>query len=210
MTTPRSIEFLQRQIDLISVPVVIADECDNGDFRVAAINSAHARMTGLKKTDVHGRTPFELMADPVVAREIVAHYRHCIEAEGPVSFRERMTCDGQCTDFDVTLNKIALPGSKCFRIVGTSLKVAMPDRDTDDIQFYASLARHSLTTVEMLMNASALNQPLSLAEREAVLILCRKAMLSLDDIDRSVARSERLNRGGGSELSTAVRDLLLH
>lgn len=202
--------FLQHQIDLIAVPVFVADECDDGEFRIAAINNAHARLTGLDKCGVQGRTPHELLEDPVSAGEVVGHYRHCIANDGPISYRECIVFGGSPMVFDTTLQKIARPASGRHRIVGTAVRVEDMPSVASDIEFHVSMARNSLTTLEMLMGASASGRSLSVSEREATQILCRKALLSLDELDKATSQLVRKDRTEQTEMSSAIRSLLLH
>lgn len=202
--------LLQHQIDLISVPVFVVDECEDDQFRIAAINSAYATLTGLEKKSVHGRTLFDLIGNAVSANGVVGHYRHCLANEGPVSYRETIAFGREPMTFDTTLQKIVLPGGERHRIVGTAIRLEQEAGVATDIDFYLSLARNSLTTIEMLMNAGQDSRNLSVAEREATQILSRKALLSLDDIERAASKITTSDRPGDIEFSAAVRNLLLH
>lgn len=202
--------LLQSQIDLIAVPVFITDECADGQFRIAAINSAHAKLTGLDKLLVRGRTPHEMIEDVSSATEVVGNYRNCILADAPISYRETIVFRGTPMVFDTTLQKIPRPNSPRFRIVGTAIKIEDRQHVGDDINFYVSLARNAMMTIEMLMNARSGGDPMSKSEREATLILCRKALLSLDDITSAADRIVRSDRSNDSVTAEAMRNILLH
>ena len=201
---------LQLQIDLIAVPVFVADKRSGDDFRIVVINTAHADLTGLDKTAVQGRTPLEILGDREAAQEVVDHYAACIEADGPISYRQTLPFQGEMMTFDTTLQKIPMPRQGVVRIVGTSLKLDERPKVEGDIQFYITLARNSLTTIEMLMRAVPDERSLSIPEREATRILSQKALLSLEDLERTVFRMTGVKDLQMSELSSAVRELILH
>ena len=203
-----SINFLQRQIDLIAVPVFVADETVSGEFRFAAINSAHAKLTGFTKSAVRGRTPHDLAGAGTSADKVVERFRECIAADAPISYSDTIICDGAPTLLDTTLQKIPLPKAACHRIVGTAVTVGDQDAAGADIEYYLSLTRRSLTTIEMLLSPSVSARSLSASEREATLILCRKALLSLEDIARVAGRIVRAERTKPSE--DATDDLRMH
>jgi hypothetical protein len=62
----------------------------------------------------------------------------------------------------------------------------------------------------MLMNARNAEGPLSASEREATLILSRKALLSLDDITSAAQRIVRSERSNETVMAEAMREILLH
>ncbi|NNF91015.1 MAG: PAS domain-containing protein [Boseongicola sp.] len=203
-------KFLQKQIDLISVPIFIVDDCSDDRFRVVAINSAHSTLTGMDQSKVPGHTPHELIEDCATADKIVRNYRDCIASDTPISYRETIVFGGAPMIFDTTLQKISRPNSDRFRIVGTALKIEDRHSVGSDIDFYVSLARNSMTTIELLMNARSDRDATTMSEREATLILCRKALLSLDDIAAAAARVVRSEEKNDTIMGEAVRDLLLH
>lgn len=201
---------LQSQIDLISVPVFVADECADGDFRIVAINLAHARVTGLDQRKVQGRTPLEILNDPESAGRVVRHYKDCVETDRPVSYREILTFRGVPMVFDTTLHKIPLAASGRFRVVGTALNIEAADSVGNDIDFYVALARNSLMTIEMMMSATKSGHAPSISEREATRILCTKALLSLDEATAVAKRLKRSTQEENIGLTNAVRDFILH
>jgi hypothetical protein len=210
MPTSSHAAALQFQIDLIAVPVFVADKRAGDDFRIVVINTAHANLTGLDKVAVQGRTPLEILGDSAAAQEVVTRYTACIDAEGPVCYREKLPFQGEVMTFDTTLQKIPRPRQGIIRIVGTSLKLDERPKVEDDIQFYLALARNSLTTIEMLMRAVPDERSLSIPERDATRILSQKALLSLEDLERTVFRMSGVEELQGSELSSAVREFILH
>lgn len=209
MSTFHKLSFLQHQIDLIAVPVFVTDQCDDDQFRFAAINSEYARILGLAKDQVSGRTHLDVLSDHQRACEAERRYRLCIGCDEPICYRDRVV-SGETTVFlDTTLQKVALGSRGLYRIVGTAIQIDERLAATNDIEFFLSLARNSLTTIEMLMSAGRERQHLSVSERDATEILCRKALLSLDDIQRSASRFTRSAQPGTLGVSEAVRNLLL-
>ena len=164
----------------------------------------------MDKTAVQGRTPLEILGDREAAQEVVDHYAACIEADGPISYRQTLPFQGEMMTFDTTLQKIPMPRQGVVRIVGTSLKLDERPKVEGDIQFYITLARNSLTTIQMLMRAVPDERSLSIPEREATRILSQKALLSLEDLERTVFRMTGVKDLQMSELSSAVRELILH
>ncbi|MBT8425390.1 MAG: hypothetical protein KJO67_10465 [Silicimonas sp.] len=164
----------------------------------------------MDQSKVPGHTPHELIEDCATADKIVGNYRDCIASDTPISYRETIVFGGAPMIFDTTLQKISRPNSDRFRIVGTALKIEDRHSVGSDIDFYVSLARNSMTTIELLMNARSDRDATTMSEREATLILCRKALLSLDDIAAAAARVVRSEEKNDTIMGEAVRDLLLH
>lgn len=202
--------FLQNQIDLIAVPVFIADECVDDQFRIAAINAAHARLTGLDDVQARGRTPHEVIANASGVAEVVSQCRNCIKTDAPISYRETVAYRGTPMVFDTKLQKIPRTNSRSFRIVGTAAKTEDRQHVGADIGFYVSLARNAIMTIEMLMTARLGGGPMSDFEHEATLILCRKALLSLDDITSAAERIVGSERSNDTVMAEAMRDIRLH
>lgn len=210
MVASHRLSFLQHQIDLVAVPVFVADQCDDGRFRFVAINTAFARLSGRTKEALVGLDPTEMCADPTLIGLIKDKYRQCLAGGEPVSFRDRFLNKDTVVLVDTTLQRIELPRTGRHRVVGTALEVGDQQAMTGDVGFYLSLARNSLTTIEMLMKAGQERHALSISEREATDILTRKALLALEDAERAVARLVQSDRPRETGMAEAVRSLLLH
>ena len=204
MHSSEALSFLQHQIDHIAVPVFVADESDDLRFRFVAVNSLYARLWRLPKEQLIGREPIELCADPLLARTIIGKYRLCLAGSEPVSFQDRVANGESTVLVDTTLHKITIKQTGGHRIVGTAVKVDTQQILSGDIGFYVSLARNSMTTIEMLMRAGQERTSLTVSEREATEIL------TLDDVERLADSHSQKENSRETGMAGAVRRVLLH
>lgn len=210
MRSSEALSFLQHQIDLIAVPVFIADERDDLGFRFVAANSLYARLIGLPRDQLIGQDPARVCADPVMSGAIVGKYRLCLETEGPVHFRDRIVKGRSSFSVETTLQKIACGPTATRRIVGTALKIDNRPTGGGDIGFYVNLARNSLMTIEMLMEVGQEATALTRSEREATAILTRKALAALEDAEQAAGRPISEDEAAETGMAEAVRRVLLH
>ena len=210
MHSSETLSFLQHQIDLIAVPVFVADEGKDSKFSFVAVNTLYARLWGLSKEQVIGRDPVETCTDPVMASAITGKYRMCLARDEPGCFRDRIANGETVAVVDTTLQKIALRHTGARRIVGTALEVGDRASLSGDMGFYMGLARNSLTTIEMLMKLGMEKTALTTSERQATEMLARNALAALDDADRAAARLARSEVSPDDGMAGAIRRVLLH
>ncbi len=202
-------EDLKAVIDLIAVPVFVADRQEDGQYRIAAINDAHSRMTGLSHAEAKGALPSELLADPDEAEAVMKHYDACLSKNLPTSYRETLTLDGTPMTFDTTLYPVPSEDGTCSRLMGTAIRVLNKSRKSSDLAFFIAQLRGTLTTMEQLLEQS--DEALKTQERHALEILLRGAIGSLQQVreisgDMSLSDVEPPRRG----IDKAKADILLN
>lgn len=210
MHSSEALSFLQHQIDLIAVPVFVADERDDLGFHFVAANSLYARLIGLSKDQLIGQDPTRICTDPGMSGAIIGKYRLCLETDGPVHYRDRIVSDRSIVSVETTLQKIAFGPTSARRIVGTALKIEDRLAASSDVGFFVSLARNSLTTIEMLMAIRPESTALTASEREATVILARKALAALEDASQAAGRLTPDEDPCEAGLAAAVRRVLMH
>ena len=74
-----SSELRYREIfDSFSECIFVLDVTPDGRFRIAALNPAEEKATGLSNAEVAGRFIDEVLPKDT-ARRAIAHYQHCLE-----------------------------------------------------------------------------------------------------------------------------------
>ncbi|SDJ93358.1 sensor domain-containing diguanylate cyclase [Billgrantia gudaonensis] len=97
--------------------VFIVDVDADGRFRYRESNPAHQHNTGLKSTDIVGRTPHEIV-DPAQADWMVAHYRQCVEKGEPIEYEEQLQLPGGLRDWHTLLVPLHDASGRIVEIVG--------------------------------------------------------------------------------------------
>lgn len=196
MFQEESPEKLKAGIDMISVPVFVADLQADGDFKIVAINAAHSRITGISSVAAAGKTPLDLLCRQEEADAVMKHYRDCLEMNQPSSYREVLTLDGTQMTFDTTLHPVMRNGDTPDRVIGTAVRVLTRGRRSSDNAFFLAQLRGSLTTMEQLFDQAS--DALSMHETAAIEILLRSALSSLAQIQTSGADQALGDVSGGT------------
>ncbi|MEM6638969.1 MAG: PAS domain-containing protein [Pseudomonadota bacterium] len=89
MLTQSSSELMEF-LGQILVPMSVSDVLDDGSFRLAAINNAHTRASGLDPETTIGRSPSELVP-PDEAAGILSRYRAASQTGTAISYDELLT-----------------------------------------------------------------------------------------------------------------------
>jgi PAS domain S-box-containing protein len=101
---------------------IIAVEPDR--FVIELLNPAHERRTGLRNTDVSGRTPHECLPS-AVADAVTDHYRSCVEAGEPIRYNETLDLPGGVRHWHTVLTPVRDDAGRIYRILGSCRDVTL-------------------------------------------------------------------------------------
>src|SRR3712207_3265599 len=110
---------------------IIAVEPDRFVFEL--LNPAHERRTGLRNTDVSGRTPHECLP-PVVADAVTEHYRSCVEAGAAIRYYETLDLPGGVRHWHTVLTPVRDDSGRIHRILGSCRDVTRLEEHTAELQ----------------------------------------------------------------------------
>jgi PAS domain-containing protein len=97
---------------------IIAVEPDRFVFEL--LNPAHERRTGLRNTDVSGRTPHECLPD-TVADAVTDHYRSCVEAGAAIRYYETLELPAGVRHWHTVLTPVRDDSGRIYRILGAAV-----------------------------------------------------------------------------------------
>jgi PAS domain S-box-containing protein len=101
---------------------IIAVEPDR--FVIELLNPAHERRTGLRNTDVSGRTPHECLP-PAAADAVTDHYRSCVEAGHPIRYEETLDLPAGVIHYQTLLTPVQDDTGRIYRILGSARDVTL-------------------------------------------------------------------------------------
>jgi PAS domain S-box-containing protein len=99
--------------------VAVEPDC----FVFELLNPAHERRTGLRNTDVSGRTPHECLP-PAVADAVTEHYRQCVEAGEATRYYETLDLPG-VRHWHTVLTPVRDESGRIYRILGSARDVTV-------------------------------------------------------------------------------------
>jgi PAS domain S-box-containing protein len=101
---------------------IIAVEPDRFVFEL--LNPAHERRTGLRNTEVSGRTPHECLP-PVVADAVTEHYRSCVKAGAAIRYYETLELPAGVRHWHTVLTPVRDDFGRIHRILGSCRDVTV-------------------------------------------------------------------------------------
>jgi PAS domain S-box-containing protein len=93
-------------------------------FVFKLLNPAHERRTGLRSSDVSGRTPQECLP-PAVADAVTDHYRSCVEAGTAIQYYETLDLPGGVRHWHTVLTPVRDESGRIYRILGSCRDVTL-------------------------------------------------------------------------------------
>jgi PAS domain S-box-containing protein len=101
---------------------IIAVEPERFVFEL--LNPAHERRTGLRSSDVSGRTPNECLP-PMVADAVTEHYRSCVEAGAAIRYYETLDLPAGVKHWHTVLTPVRDDSGRIYRILGSCRDVTV-------------------------------------------------------------------------------------
>jgi PAS domain S-box-containing protein len=115
-------EFLNSIYNGGSQIIFVVDVCEGGEFRYAGWNTAAETSTGLRSSDVKGKTPEEVFP-PEVAADFRQRYIDCLSAGSSIAYENGGDINGVESWFVVTLTPLRDATGKIYRIIGNTTDI---------------------------------------------------------------------------------------
>jgi PAS domain S-box-containing protein len=93
-------------------------------FVFKLLNPAHERRTGLRSSDVSGRTPHECLP-PAVADAVTERYRACLEAGAAIRYYETLDLPAGVRHWHTVLTPVRDDSGRIYRILGSCRDVTV-------------------------------------------------------------------------------------
>jgi len=114
--------FLRSIYDGAAESIFVVDVLENGEFQYVGLNPAHEHLTGIRSSELQGKTPEQLFP-PDAAAIVWQHYRACIEAGETISYEECLPFQGQQTWWFTNLTPLRDKQERIYRIIGSSINI---------------------------------------------------------------------------------------
>ncbi|MEQ9553273.1 MAG: PAS domain S-box protein [Coleofasciculus sp. G3-WIS-01] len=138
--------FLRSIYEGIEAAVFIVDVLENGNFRYVSINPTHERMSGLRCSEIQGKTPQEILA-PDIAEAVCQRYRHCLAAGEGITYEHSLQINEKDSWWISNLTPLKDSNSRIYRLIGTSFNIS--DRKQVELQF-----KENQRFIEKIINTS--------------------------------------------------------
>ena len=114
--------FLRSIYDGAAESIFVVDVLENGEFQYVGLNPAHEHLTGIRSSELQGKTPEQLFP-PDAAAIVRQHYWACIEAGETISYEECLPFQGQQTWWFTSLTPLRDKQERIYRIIGSSINI---------------------------------------------------------------------------------------
>jgi len=115
--------FLRSIYEGIEAAVFIVDVLDNGEFRYVSINPTHERMSGLRCSELTGKTPAEALT-PDLAEIVSERYQVCVAAGERITYEECLPIKGKETWWITNLTPLRESNGRIYQLIGTSFNIS--------------------------------------------------------------------------------------
>jgi len=110
-------------LDHLGVAAFVIDVVSADEFRLAAINARHEQLSGMKHSEIVGRSVDELLS-PEMAAGVKAHYRRCVEAKAATNYRETLHLPIGETFWQTSLVPFFDETGTVIRLLGTAFEIS--------------------------------------------------------------------------------------
>ncbi|MFW5665804.1 MAG: PAS domain S-box protein [Coleofasciculus sp.] len=138
--------FLRTIYEGIEAAVFIVDVLENGDFRYVSINTTHERMSGLRNSEIKGKTLQEVLT-PDMAEAVCQRYRRCLAVGEKITYEHSLQINGKDSWWISNLTPLRDSNSRIHRLIGTALNIS--DRKQVELQL-----KENQRFIEKIINAS--------------------------------------------------------
>lgn len=116
-------QLLLNMYDSVEASIFVVDVLEDGDFRYVGLNPTHERWTGIRKDDLRGKTPEEVLS-PVDAANVRQHYTECVRCSETICYEQCLQFKGIRSWWKTTLTPLRDSNSRIYRLIGTSHNIS--------------------------------------------------------------------------------------
>jgi diguanylate cyclase (GGDEF)-like protein/PAS domain S-box-containing protein len=114
---------LRKMLDYLGIAAFVIDVVSVDEFRLAAINARHEQLTGMKNSDVAGRSVDELLS-PEMAAEVKSRYRRCVESKSASDYQETLELPAGTTFWQTSIVPFFDDAGNVVRLLGTANEIS--------------------------------------------------------------------------------------
>lgn len=114
---------LRQMLDYLGMAAFVIDVVSNDEFRLAAINSRHEQLTGMKHDEIAGHSVDDLLS-PAMAKEVKSRYRRCVEAKAAINYQETLDLPIGRTYWQTSLVPFFDETGNVNRLLGTANEIS--------------------------------------------------------------------------------------
>ncbi|MEW6491617.1 MAG: response regulator, partial [Cyanobacteriota bacterium] len=114
--------FLRSIYDGVGESIFVVDVLENGEFRYVGLNPTHESLTGLRSTELQGKTPAQVFP-PDAAAAVQQHYCDCVAAGETITYEEYLSFQGQPTWWFTSLTPLRDEQERISRLIGCSIDI---------------------------------------------------------------------------------------
>ena len=115
-------EFLHSIYEGAANAIFVVDVLPSGEFRFADLNPAHEQLSGLRREDIQGKSP-EQVLPATLAAAVSANYVRCVQVGTTISYEECLPFQGKETWWLTTLTPLRDAQSRISQLTGTSINI---------------------------------------------------------------------------------------
>lgn len=151
-------QLLLNMYDSVEASIFVVDVLEDGDFRYVGLNPTHERWTGIRKDDLRGKTPEEVLS-PVDAANVRQHYSECVRCSKTICYEQCLQFKGIPSWWKTTLTPLRNANSRIYRLIGTSQNISSKQAEAGGIedrteQLLGAIAQkiHSGVELQIILN----------------------------------------------------------
>ena len=114
---------LRKMLDYLGVAAFVIDVVSADEFRLAANNARHEKLTGMKLDEVAGRSLTELLSPEMEAR-VKANYRRCVTSKAATDYQEALDLPIGRTFWQTSLVPFIDETGRVTRLLGTAYEIS--------------------------------------------------------------------------------------
>jgi PAS domain S-box-containing protein len=115
-------QFLRSIFNSVQASIFVVDVLENRDFRYVGANPVHERWTGLRSSEIKGKTPEQILP-PDDARSVRQHYSDCVRYGTTISYEQYLPFQNIPYWWLTTLTPLRDNNARIYRLVGTSTNI---------------------------------------------------------------------------------------
>ncbi len=139
-------------LQIFDTPMFMVLVEPDGTMRFIGVNAAHQAGTGIQTAAIAGHTPHAILP-PRVADTVVANYRRCVDAKGPISYEEVLELPSGTRWWNTTLVPVKANG-RIAAIVGTAFDITKSKEQFDSSMAEIATLKRRVGQLQTLSRAA--------------------------------------------------------
>ncbi|MDY6786289.1 MAG: PAS domain S-box protein [Cyanobacteriota bacterium] len=200
-------QFLRSIYNGVEAAVFSVDVRDDGDFCFVGLNPTLEQLSGLKSSEVVGKTPEQAFSSST-ARSVLERYRTCVERGERMTYEEFLELENQENWWLTTLNPLRDEGDRIHRIIGTSINISDRKRSEQALQQQAQREKVLVQMTQRIRQSLNVDEVLCMGVEEVrnYLKIDRAVIYRFNSDWSGKIIAESVNSGSLSLLNETIHD----